>query len=55
MNQSQLIFWIVLDIPFASPFDDGATCKKLRVFFNADKQQIQIDWKFDGKYYEVYV
>jgi hypothetical protein len=40
---------------FASPFDNGATCKKLRVFFNADKQQIQIDWKFDGKYYEVYV
>ena len=40
---------------FASPFDNGATCKKLRVFFNADKQQIQIDWKFNGKYYEVYV
>ena len=40
---------------FASPFDDGATCKKLRVFYNAYKQQIQIDWKFDGNSYEVYV
>ena len=40
---------------FAHPFGDGATCKKLRVFFNADKQQIQIDWKFDGNSYEVYV
>jgi hypothetical protein len=40
---------------FAYPFDDGATCKKLRVFYNVNKQQIQIDWKFDGNSYEVYV
>ena len=40
---------------FASPFEEGAICKKLRVFFNADKQQIQIDWKFNGNSYEVFV
>jgi hypothetical protein len=40
---------------FAHPFDDGATCKNLRVFYNVNKQQIQIDWKFDGNSYEVYV
>ena len=40
---------------FTYPFNDGATCKKLRVFYNANKQQIQIDWKFAGETYVVYV
>ena len=40
---------------FAYPFEDGALCKKLRVIYNTDKQKVQIDWKFDGKHYEVYV
>ena len=40
---------------FASPFEEGAICKNLRVFYNVNKQQIQIDWKFDGNSYEVYV
>lgn len=40
---------------FAHPFEDGGACKKLRVFYNPDKQAIQIDWKFNGKFYEVLI
>jgi hypothetical protein len=40
---------------FAHPFEDGGACKKLRVFYNIDKQAIQIDWKFNGKSYEVLI
>jgi len=40
---------------FVHPFEDGGACKKLRVFYNPDKQAIQIDWKFNGKSYEVFV
>ncbi len=40
---------------FAHPFEDGGACKKLRVFYSIDKQKVQIDWKFDGNSYEVYV
>ena len=40
---------------FTHPFEDGGACKKLRVFYNTDKQQIQIDWKFNGRSYEVFV
>ena len=40
---------------FAHPFEDGSACKKLRVFYSIDKQKIQIDWKFNGKSYEVLV
>ena len=40
---------------FAHPFEDGGACKKLRVFYNPNKQAIQIDWKFNGKSYEVLI
>ena len=40
---------------FAHPFEDGGACKKLRVFYSIDKQKIQIDWKFNGKSYEVLI
>tara|TARA_R110000868_G_scaffold63239_1_gene190543 strand:- start:169 stop:522 length:354 start_codon:yes stop_codon:yes gene_type:complete len=40
---------------FAHPFEDGGACKKLRVFYSIDKQQIVIDWKFNGKSYEVFI
>ena len=40
---------------FAHPFEDGGACKNLRVFYSIYKQKIQIDWKFNGKSYEVFV
>jgi hypothetical protein len=40
---------------FEHPFEDGGACKKLRVFYSIDKQKIQIDWKFNGKPYEVLI
>jgi hypothetical protein len=40
---------------FAHPFEDGGACKKLRVFYSIDKQKVQIDWKFNGRSYEVFV
>lgn len=40
---------------FIHPFEDGGACKKLRVFFNPDKEKVQIDWKFNKKHYEVLV
>jgi hypothetical protein len=40
---------------FAHPFEDGGACKKLRVFYSIDKQKVQIDWKFNGRSYEVLI
>ena len=40
---------------FAHPFEDGGACKKLRVWYNIDKNAIQIDWKFNGNSYEVLI
>lgn len=40
---------------FSHPFEDGGACKNLRVFYSIDKSAIQIDWKFNGKSYEVFV
>ena len=40
---------------FAHPFEDGGACKKLRVFYNQDKEKVQIDWRFNGKSYEILI
>lgn len=37
---------------YISTFHDGAICKDLRVWYNIDKSAVQIDWKFNGSYYE---
>ena len=40
---------------FIHPFEDGGACKKLRVFYDEDKQKVQIDWEFNKKSYEVLI